>query len=163
MLIRLLDIHSDLDKVAGFYRAAPDYWQRAEGHPPGREKAMQFFLDVPPNCNADETQRLGLFFDERLSGLADVSFGYPDVGDAYLGLMILGPWARNAGTGALFLRHIEGLARAADARKLYLAVKTINARGRAFWEREGFSATGLSGFSVVGEARQELHRLVKPL
>jgi hypothetical protein len=30
-----------------------------------------------------------------------------------------------------------------------------NPKGRAFWEREGFIATGLSGMSIVGTNQQE--------
>ena len=163
MQIRLLSIDSDLDKVIGFYREAPDYWQMAEANPPGAEKAKAFFSDCPPNCNQDESHRLGLFIDDRLSGLAELSFGFPNAGDAYLGLMILGPWARNAGIGPAFLAHVERLAKQTGAEKLFLAVMTINSRAHAFWEREGFCATGKSGVSIVGTNRQELHRLVKRL
>ncbi|MEP2029870.1 MAG: GNAT family N-acetyltransferase [Paracoccaceae bacterium] len=163
MQIRPLEINVDLEKVTEFYRASPDYWQTAEGSPPGPDKARAFFFDGPPGCNVDESHRLGLFIDDRLSGLAELSFGFPNPGDAYLGFMILGPWARNAGIGKVLLAHIERLARQSGADKLYLAVMTINARGRAFWEREGFSATGKKGVSVGGENQQELHRLVKQL
>lgn len=161
--IRNLDVVSDLSKVEAFYAAAPDYWEAAEGSPPGFEKAKEFFEDIPPNSDPKQVHRLGLFSREQLSGIADLFFGFPERGDAYIGLMMLGPWARNQGTGKSFLSHVEGLARTGGAKNLYLAVMTINPKGRAFWEREGFTATGLSGVSVVGNSQQELHRLVKPL
>jgi len=163
VLIRPLDKTSDVNKVVEFYAAAPDYWEIAEGKPPGFEKAHEFFEDIPPNCDPKEGHRLGLFLGEQLSGIADLYFGFPEGGDAYLGLMLLGPWARNQGMGKCFLSHVESLARAGSANRLYVGVMTINPKGRAFWEREGFSATGLSGMSVVGDHHQELNRLVKPL
>ncbi|WP_037316252.1 GNAT family N-acetyltransferase [Ruegeria halocynthiae] len=163
MLIRPLDMASDLNRVVEFYVDAPDYWEIAEGSRPGLEKAKEFFKDLPPDCDPKDARRLGLFLGERLSGIADLFFGFPEAGDAYIGLMMLGPWARNQGMGKSFLSQVEGLARAGEAKCLYLAVMTINSKGRAFWEREGFSATGLSGMSVVGDNQQELHRLVKSL
>lgn len=159
-VIRPLELSSDLDLVAAFYAEAPDYWLLAEGRAPGRHKAAAFFTDGPPGCDPDASYRLGLFLEGRLSGLAEVSFGFPEVGDAYLGLMMLGPWARGAGHGRTFLSHVENLARRARAKQLYLAVLEANPRGRAFWDREGFCATGVS---AVSEDAGVVHRLVKLL
>lgn len=158
-MIRPLDPSSDLERIVTFYSEAPDYWLMADGCAPGRQKAMTFFTDGPPGCDADASYRLGLFLGGRLSGLAELSFGFPEAGDAYLGFMMLGPWARGFGHGRVFLSHVEKLALGAQASQLFLAVLEANPRGRAFWEREGFVATGVSGVSE-GHA---LHRLVKSL
>lgn len=134
---------SETALVAQFYREAPDYWLLAEGGCDPAAQAQDFFTDAPPNCNPATSDRLGLFLNHRLSGVAEVSYGFPEPGDAYLGLMILGPWAQGAGHGKAFLAHAETLARRRHARNLYLAVLDVNPRGRAFWEREGFTDTGL--------------------
>ena len=97
----------------------------------------------------------------RLSGVAEISYGFPDPGDAYLGLMILGPWAQGAGHGRTFLAHAEGLARSRGASRMFLAVLDANPRGRAFWEREGFRATGIRRQDVDND--HWIERLVKPL
>ena len=157
--VRALDPVDDLDLVRGFYAEAPDYWLMAEGQAPDDSKIRGFFTDGPPGCDPAQSYRLGLFPDGRLSGLAELSFGFPEPGDAYLGLMILGPWAQGAGHGPAFLADIEALARARGAPALYLAVFEANLGGRAFWEREGFAATGVSGRND----RHVLHRLVKHL
>jgi GNAT superfamily N-acetyltransferase len=159
--IRPLDPLTDLGLVERFYREAPDYWLFAEGKPPDAAKAAAFFTDGPPGCDPSRSHRLGLFDGGRLSGVAELSFGFPLPEDAYLGLMMLAPWAQGRGHGARFLAHVETLARAADAPRLYLAVIAANIRGRAFWEREGFTATGLSGRDP--DTGHTLHRLVKPL
>lgn len=134
---------SETALVAQFYREAPDYWLLAEGRVDPERQAQEFFTDAPPNCDPAQSDRLGLFIDHRLSGVAEVSYGFPQPNDAYLGLMILGPWAQGAGHGGTFLAHAEKLARQHHAARLYLAVLDVNARGRAFWEREGFRPTGL--------------------
>ena len=133
---------SETALVAQFYREAPEYWLLAEGRVDPAHQASEFFTDAPPNCNPDESDRLGLFLQQRLSGVAELSYGFPEASDAYLGLMLLGPWAQGAGHGKTFLAHTETLARKRHAPQLYLAVLDANPRGRAFWEREGFKSTG---------------------
>jgi len=162
-LIRPLTAEADLEEVVALYTAAPDYWELAEGKTPGPDKAAAFFTDGPPGCDPAEAERLGLYEAERLTGLAELSFGFPAPGDAYLGFMMLGPWARGRGLGRRFLRDVENRARARRCPALYLAVLEANPRARAFWEREGFAATGVSGSYPAGGRTHHLHRLAKPL
>ncbi len=136
---------SETALVARFYREAPDYWLLAEGRLNPDDKASDFFTDAPPNCDPAQSDRLGLFLQSRLSGVAEVSYGFPEPSDAYLGLMLIGPWAQGAGHGKAFVAHVEALARKRHAARLYLAVLDANPRGRAFWLREGFSPTGKRG------------------
>lgn len=152
---------ADTDLVAQFYREAPDYWLLAEGALDPDRQAREFFTDAPPGCDPAQSHRPGLFLDDRLSGVAELSYGFPDPGDAYLGLMILGPWAQGAGHGRRLLAHAEDLARGRGARRLCLAVLDANPRGRAFWLREGFRPTGIRRQDAV--TGHGLERLVKDL
>ena len=158
-MIRPLLPESDLPAVALFLQEAADYYILADGEAPGPTAARDYFTTCPPGCDPLQSHRLGLFREGRLAGLAELSFGFPAPGDAYLGLMILAPWLRGQGHGARLLSHIEVLARAAGAPTLYLAVLEANPRGRAFWEREGFRATGITR----QDDRNLIHRLAKPL
>lgn len=152
---------SETALVAQFYREAPDYWLLAEGRCDPEAQAQDFFTDAPPNCDPRDSDRLGLFLNQRLSGVAELSYGFPEPGDAYLGLMIIGPWAQGAGHGRAFLAHAETLARKRHAPRLYLAVLDANPRGRAFWEREGFKGTGLTRRDAI--TGHLIERLVKLL
>lgn len=152
---------SETALVAQFYREAPDYWLLAEGRCDPAAQAQDFFTDAPPNCDPAESDRLGLFLNQRLSGVAEVSYGFPEPGDAYLGLMLLGPWAQGSGHGKAFLAHAEALARKRHAPRLYLAVLDVNPRGRAFWEREGFRGTGLTRKDTI--TGHQIERLVRML
>jgi GNAT superfamily N-acetyltransferase len=152
---------SETALVAQFYREAPDYWLLAEGRCDPAAQAQDFFTDAPPNCDPASSDRLGLFLNQRLSGVAELSYGFPEPGDAYLGVMILGPWAQGSGHGKAFLAHAETLARKRHAPRLYLAVLDVNPRGRAFWEREGFKGTGLTRKDAI--TGHLIERLVKPL
>lgn len=147
--------------VARFYTEAPEYWLLAEGSCEPDRQARDFFTDAPPGCDPAQSHRLGLFLEGRLSGVAEVSYGFPEPSDAYLGLMLLGPWAQGAGHGRSFLAHAEALARNRDAPRLYLAVLDANPRGRAFWQREGFRDTGIS--RTDPDTGQVIRRMVKDL
>lgn len=161
MNIRDLHPATDLAAVHGFYRDAPDYWIMAEGAAPGVDKARAFFKDCPPECNPDQSRRLGMFLEGRLSGIAELSFGFPSKDDAYLGFMMLGPWARNAGFGSAFLAHVTDLARKASAPALYLAVLDVNQGGCRFWVRHGFQPTGVIGSTAGGLGLTRLRKALK--
>jgi GNAT superfamily N-acetyltransferase len=160
-IIRPLDATADLAAVTDLYTRAPDYWLLAEGRCDPAAKAREFFTDCPPGCDPAASHRLGLFLGPRLSGVAELSFGFPRPDDAYLGLMLLAPWAQGQGHGAVFLSEIETRARAARAPHLYLAVLETNPGARAFWLRHGLVPTGLGGTDP--DSGQVLHRLGKVL
>jgi GNAT superfamily N-acetyltransferase len=158
-LIRPLDPVRDRNDVAVLLLQAADYYHLWLGHDPGPEQVDEVFSACPPTCDPARSQRLGLFLDGQLAGVAELSFGFPLPEDAYLGLMILAPAARGHGHGAAFTSHLETLAR--HSPRLYLGVLQANARGHAFWARQGFVPTGVSRFD--DETGHTLHRLVKLL
>lgn len=160
MQIRPLDPVTDLALVQAFYQDAPDYWLLAEGGIDIPGKAREFFIDCPPGSDPAQSHRLGLFLAGRLSGLIELSFAFPQPQDAYLGLMILGSWAQGSGHGARAVAHIEALARQAGCPRLYLGVLDQNPRGRAFWDRQGFTATG--DFRITDQGHR-VDRMVKAL
>lgn len=158
-IIRALDPATDRAIVADLLDRAQDYYHLWKGHAPGPTEVDEVFHDVPPGCNPAASHRLGLFLDGTLSGLAEMSFGFPTAQDAYLGLMILAPQMRGQGHGAYFSAHMADLARNTGAQNLYLAVLQANPRGAAFWARMGFRPTGVSR----SDGPHLLYRLVKPL
>lgn len=163
MTIRLLSPEHDLPAVTAFLAEAADYWFMAEGSAPGPTAARDYFTDGPPGHDPARQRHLGLFVDGRLSGLAELSFGFPYAKAAYLGLMILSPHLRGQGHGRTLLAEVERIARLEAATHLYLAVLEANIRGWAFWTREGFAPTGLSRVDNEHGLNHVIHRLVKPL
>ncbi len=158
-LIRALNPVTDRSAVAAVLAEARDYYQLWLGRDPGPAEVEQVFTAGPPGCDPAKSHRLGLYLEGRLAGVAEVSYGFPLPDDAYLGLMVLSPKARNQGHGAAFYTHVEGLARPSP--HLYLAVLQANPKGRAFWHRMGFAATGISRHDP--ETGHTIHRLVKDL
>ncbi len=136
---------SETALVAQFYREAPDYWLLAEGRCDPPHQAQEFFTDAPPNCDPSTSDRLGLFLNQRLSGVAEVSYGFPEPNDAYLGLMMIGPWAQGKGHGRSFLAHAVALARKRHAPRLTLPSGRQPARA-----------------GVLGTGRVQAHRQAWP-
>lgn len=161
MQIKALDPKGDRAAVAALLTEAQDYYHLWLGHAPGPEEVEDVFSSGPPGCDPAQSHRLGLYLDGRLSGVAEVSFGFPEPQDAYLGLMILAPRARGQGHGEAFFAAALALARARSCPRLYLAVLEKNPRGRAFWERMGFAATLVHRDDP--ETGHRIHRLVKVL
>ncbi|TNC50130.1 GNAT family N-acetyltransferase [Rubellimicrobium rubrum] len=162
-MIRPLHPGTDQDAVLDLYARASDYLDLESGRVPTLAMVEEFFSDAPPGGNPSKSLKLGLFNEERLLGLADLAFGYPNPTDAYLGLMMLAADARGRGLGRIFLRHVEAAARERGAVRLLLAVLEANPRGRAFWEVQGFGAPKVFAATRIGERTHVRIRLEKPL
>ena len=163
MIIRALHPTDDRALVDAFFQSAADYIRIERGQDPGPDVTDEFFTDTPPGCDPMQNMRLGLFDGSRLIALSDTAFGYPDPDDAYLGLMIVIPTARGTGAGPRLLQHIEDEARARRCKALYLAVLEANPRGRAFWEREGFTTRLTDRPVTLGAKTQMTRRMGKAL
>ncbi|WP_166416754.1 GNAT family N-acetyltransferase [Cochlodiniinecator piscidefendens] len=160
MHIRRLDKDADFESVVDLNRRGADYWELVGDLSSNRDKAEAVFNEVPPNCCVANAHQWGLFLNDQLLGISVLHFGFPEDGDAYLGLLLLDSKSRDQGYGRQLLKCAETDARARLAEKLYLAVAGVNTKGWAFWQSEGFHDTGVSGNNDAGV---ELHRLVKQL
>jgi GNAT superfamily N-acetyltransferase len=162
-MIRTLHPETDRARVDAFFQAAAEYIRLERDEDPGPAVTDEFFTDAPPGQHPADSHRLGLFRDDHLIAVAEMAFNYPEPGDAYLGLMIVIPSARGTGAGQILLRHLETVARSNGAARIYLAVLDANPRGRAFWERQGFTLALADRPVTLGQKTQIAHRLVKQL
>lgn len=162
--IRALHPTTDRGSVTQLMRDVTDYIRVERGEDPTPALTDEFFTDAPPGIDPATSARLGLFrASGRLIGIADLSFGYPARGDAFLGLILIAPDARGGGLGHAFVAHIEAAARARGATYLYLAALDANDRGRAFWRREGFGVRIPFRKVTLGPKTQFASRLGKAL
>lgn len=162
--IRNLDPVADREVVADLFARAADHVWLERGEAPDAALANKFFTDAPPGADPAQSLRLGLVqAPDGLAGIAEVGFGYPEPGDAYLGRMLLAPDQRGQGQGRAFLAHVEAAARAAGARRLFIAVLHANPRARAFWEDKGFAVALDNRPTTLGRKTHLATRMVKPL
>lgn len=161
--IRTLKPTADRVLVAEMMRGSADYFRLWLGRPASGADVDDFFTGAPPGVDPATARHFGLFLRGELSGIASLTFGFPEPGDPYLGLIILSPGARGMGHGVALLSHVEDAARSTGAKTLYLAVLDANPRGRAFWTREGFAPTGVSRTDDSHGQNHTVYRLAKPL
>ncbi|HEV2506539.1 MAG TPA: GNAT family N-acetyltransferase [Mesorhizobium sp.] len=150
--------------VAAFYERAGDYALMERGQTPDAASVQDFFEDCPPGCDPASSFKLACFDgQDAIIGIADMAFGFPETSDAYIGLLLIGPWMRGRGLGRRFLHHLVREARARRCRRMLVAVLDVNKRGRSFWEREGFVLEKTFEPRHIGSKNHVLYRLVRPL
>jgi GNAT superfamily N-acetyltransferase len=153
---------NDLGAVEAVYRRAADYLTLESGLTP-EAAAQAFFADRPPESTAGPL-KFGVRDDDgTLVAIGDLAFGYPEPGDAYLGLLLLVPETRDKGLGRAILGEVKRLAQVHGALRLLIGVLDANRRARGFWEGQGFKLTRTSGPHAFGVRRHVVHRFEMPL
>lgn len=163
MELRKLDPAKNAVEVARLFLQSADYVRMSEGSEPGPAQVAGFFKGVPPGGDIRQSVKVGLFEADVLIGLADMAFGYPEAGDAYIGLLLFAPEARGQGFGKAVLALLEEEARARGSERMLVGVIEANAPARAFWLREGFLPVKKLGPIKVGARRHMIDRMVKRL
>jgi GNAT superfamily N-acetyltransferase len=163
LLIRSLNASQDHARVMAFLHLAADYIHLERDAAPTPDIADEFFIDAPPGCDPALSLRLGVFAHGHLIAITDMAIGFPDAQTTYISLLLIAPQARGRGIGPHLLRYLQSRAREMGAVAICLGVLAANPRGRAFWEREGFQDTGVSGNVTLGQKTQTGHRLKKLL
>jgi GNAT superfamily N-acetyltransferase len=162
-LIRALFPDSDATAVRHLFDRAADYIDLETGELPSDATVADFFAPAPFATEPADTVKLGLFSGGRLDAIADLAFGFPDQGDAFIGLLLIAADRRGHGLGHLFVDHIVDVARARHAPRLFIAVLEANPKARAFWAREGFVPVLTSPPTQMGRRIHIRHRMERRL
>lgn len=162
-LIRALFPDADATAVRHLFDRAADYIDLETGEVPSDATVADFFAPAPFATEPADTVKLGLFSGGRLDAIADLAFGFPDQGDAFIGLLLIAADRRGHGLGHLFVDHIADVARARQARRLFIAVLEANPKARAFWAREGFVQVLTSPPTQMGRRIHIRHRMERRL
>lgn len=161
--VRDLTREADYELVRAFFdRAARDYVELATGALPDDQTTAEFFSDCPPGCDPSASIKAG-WFDGQLLAIADMGFGYPLPGDAYVGLLLVDKSVRSRGIGRSMLAFLEREARQRGAIRMLIAVLDENVRARAFWQRQGFRLEKSFPPHKMGNKTHIRHRMERPL
>ncbi|MDQ6434028.1 GNAT family N-acetyltransferase [Mesorhizobium sp. LHD-90] len=154
----------DAPAVREFYDRAADYVSMESGGAPDDRMVEDFFAACPPGSDLAASGKLGVFLDrDGLVAIADMAFGYPEAGDAYIGLLLIDPAHRGKGLGQALVEHLAAMARTENAGRMLVAVLDENVRGRAFWEREGFRLERSFPPAAIRAKTHVRHRMQRPL
>jgi len=123
--------------------AAPDYFERVTGSPPGAAEAQSTFTALPPDTGYEDKFVWGLYAGETMIGCADVIRGYPARDKAVIGLLLIAePW-QGRGLGRAFAALIEqAIAAWPGIARMRIGVVASNPPALAFWRKLGYRETG---------------------
>lgn len=139
MIIRPLHAVSDSAAVTSFFIRAADYVQLESGQPPSTAHTTEFFTEAPPGIDPATSQHFGLYLtDGHMAAIATVAYGFPNDGDAYIGLLLIDPDHRGKRLGQQMLDHLCGAAKTHHASRILIAVLEENTKGHRFWSKMGF-------------------------
>ena len=159
-IIRDLNDPDDRLALHDFYDRAQDYIILETGLVPSDDTIDELFQNAPPGGDPAECIRLGLFDDQGvIQGVCEQSFGYPNPDSSYLGLLILSPESRGSGYGPILFERMKNTAMDKNCSEVFVAVLAPNTRGRAFWDRMGFTYELSFDPITTGVATHVRHRL----
>lgn len=134
---------AEMEALQRVLEAAPSYFLRVTGQPPGLAEAQSTYTRLPPEKTYADKFVWGLYAGEAMIGCADVIRGYPARQKAVIGLLLLAqPWQRR-GLGRAFAVLVEeAIGGWPEIECLRLGVATSNFGAHAFWHKLGYRETG---------------------
>ena len=129
----------DVPDVQALLERSADYSELVMGLPPGPAEAQSLYIDLPEGKGYEDKLLLGVFTTERrLVGVFDAIRDYPELGEWWIGLLLLEPKQRSQGLGERTYQVFERWAGTHGAQGIRLAVLEQNTRAERFWRRLGF-------------------------
>ena len=98
---------------------------------------------MPEGTPAENKHFVGFYdADGHLTAILDLITGYPEAGSAFIGWFMVEAERQHQGIGSQIVADLRAALSAQGIRKLSLACIKENTDARAFWEHQGFTATG---------------------
>lgn len=142
----------------------PTYAHLVTGVPPGRADAESLCSILPEGRNYEDKFVYGVYADEEMVGCADIIRGYPALGTAYIGLLLIREDRQGSGIGRVAFEGIEQVIRSwGDCMTIRIAVVQTNDRVIPFWTKMGFLPTGETEPYSYGAVNSEAIILTKCL
>jgi GNAT superfamily N-acetyltransferase len=128
-----------------------DYFEVAEGRPPGPDAALYELTDGPAERIPQDLFCLGLRPEKgELVGIIIVIRHHPLPNQWYLGLFLLDPAWRGRTCGKICFFAFENWVASQGAESILLAVVEPNVRAARFWESVGFKLPRCFPSRVMG-------------
>lgn len=156
---------ADAARVQHFFEAHPDYFVQCEGRAPEPAAGREFVVDRPPaEFSFRAHHNLVIVSDaEEIEGVLAVSVDLLSAGVWHLGLLIVATRWHGGGLAQAAHEAYEAWARAGGARWLRLGVVEQNGRARRFWQRQGYTEIRRREGVAMGELRNTVLVMCKPV
>jgi GNAT superfamily N-acetyltransferase len=161
----------DADAVYAFAQANPEYELMATGTlPPRDEYVREFFEDKPPpEMTYSELFKL-VVLEKSAAGVAGEVVGLLDVcanlraKDVWhTGYFHVATRLQGSGVAQALYTALEDWMASQGAQMLRLGVLDANARGKAFWQRNGYQFSHTRKDMPYGPRKHDVHVLLKPI
>ena len=147
----------DISDVVGLARTNGRYY-RSLGIRPSRSRLTEIVSDIAVGVEGAESYFVGFYNEgDDLIAVLDLVCGYPESNDAFIGWFMVDADLQGQGVGSSIFADVRASMRAQGYDHLELKCPKASDSARAFWEGQGFAATGVEEFNgyyeVVGMAR----------
>jgi ribosomal protein S18 acetylase RimI-like enzyme len=130
---------ADGGRIETLCRECTDFFELVEGQPGGSVTRAEILGPLPSHVTSGAKNIFGLERDNELIGVVELLVGFPKPNEWYVGLLLIRPDARCAGTGTIVWENLREKMHMEGAVAVRLIVQKQNPRARRFWERQGFA------------------------
>jgi GNAT superfamily N-acetyltransferase len=156
---------ADMAELQRFVEANPEYYEIANGEPPGAEEGRELIESEPPPGYPYSAKALLRFVDENgetvaFAGILRDLFA---TGIWHIGIFIVATPLHGKGTAQSLYAALEDWMRAQGAAWLRLGVVVGNARAERFWENVGYTDVSKREGVEMGKRVNSLRVMAKPV
>ncbi|MCQ2424833.1 MAG: GNAT family N-acetyltransferase [Lachnospiraceae bacterium] len=109
---------------------------------PTRESLTEVISDIPGDAGSENKYFVGFYDDERLVAVIDLITGYPEAKEAFIGWFMVNGEMQGKGIGSQIFADVRAALKGQGYESVSLGCVRENTDAIAFWEAQGFRATG---------------------
>ena len=133
---------ADIPTLLALCEGNPMYYRHCPP-PVSAQSLREDMRALPPGKGMEDKHYLGIFDGERLIAVMDLILGFPDDRTAFIGFFMVDASQQGRGVGSRIVREtFEHLAPAFSS--VRLGYVQGNEQSRRFWEKNGFTPTGVT-------------------
>nr|WP_288295252.1 GNAT family protein [uncultured Granulicatella sp.] len=119
---------------------------------PSKQSVLNDLKAVPEGKNIDDKFYIGFFKENRLVAIMDFIVSFPIKETIYIGLFMMDCKESGQGKGSLIINEVLTAFREEGFTKVRLAYMKGNPQSKRFWEKCGFTETGIERENEHGKA-----------
>ncbi|MFC2723576.1 GNAT family N-acetyltransferase [Granulicatella adiacens] len=119
---------------------------------PSKQSVLNDLKALPEGKNIDDKFYIGFFKENRLVAIMDFIVSFPIKETIYIGLFMMDCKESGQGKGSLIINEVLTAFREEGFTKVRLAYMKGNPQSKRFWEKCGFTETGIERENEHGKA-----------
>lgn len=132
---------ADIADVYLLARSNRRYYRTIGAHP-SRAMLTEVITNVPEGATPNSKHCVGFYDGDDLVAVLDLICGYPHPDGAFIGWFMVAADLQGRGIGSQIFADVRAALQAQGYDYLQVVVPERNSKGVAFWQHQGFSATG---------------------